>query len=60
MAHQALESIDPKGDDILIQGIHTSQPYIQITEYCPLSFSGCGPVGLLAVGLAKAMGATKM
>ena len=28
---------------------------------CPLcSHAGCGPVGLLAIGLAKHMGATKM
>jgi threonine dehydrogenase-like Zn-dependent dehydrogenase len=40
VAHQALEEIDPHGEDILIQG--------------------CGPVGLLAIGLAKVMGATKI
>jgi 2-desacetyl-2-hydroxyethyl bacteriochlorophyllide A dehydrogenase len=40
VAHQALEEINPKGEDILIQG--------------------CGPVGLLAIGLAKVMGATKI
>ncbi len=26
VAHQALESIDPKGDDILIQGTFLSEP----------------------------------
>eukprot|EP00731_Ephydatia_muelleri_P015719 Em0009g143a len=40
VAHQALEEICPKGEDILIQG--------------------CGPVGLLAIGVARAMGATKI
>ncbi|XP_065912483.1 L-threonine 3-dehydrogenase-like isoform X2 [Dysidea avara] len=40
VAHQALESIDPNGESILI--------------------IGCGPVGLLATGIAKAMGSTKI
>lgn len=40
VAHQAVESIDPNGEDILILG--------------------CGPVGLLAVSIAKALGATKV
>lgn len=40
VAHQAVESIEPDGEDVLILG--------------------CGPVGLLAVGIAKALGATKV
>lgn len=40
VAHQALEAIEPAGEDILILG--------------------CGPVGLLAVGVAKALGAVKV
>lgn len=40
VAHQALEAIEPAGEDILILG--------------------CGPVGLLAVGIAKALGAVKV
>ena len=40
IAHQAVKSIEPDGEDVLVLG--------------------CGPVGLLAVGIAKALGATKM
>ncbi|XP_003382380.1 PREDICTED: uncharacterized protein LOC100634840 isoform X1 [Amphimedon queenslandica] len=40
VAHQAVESIEPDGEDVLVLG--------------------CGPVGLLAVGIAKALGASKV
>ena len=40
VAHQALEAIEPAGEDVLILG--------------------CGPVGLLAVGIAKALGAIRV
>ena len=64
VAHQALEEIEPKGDNILIQGEYDHM-IMHVTSHVTLELSwgaypGCGPVGLFAVGLARVMGATKM
>ena len=60
MAHQALDAINPKGDNVLVQGWQELEIKKQGQ---PLTFffcSGCGPVGLFAIAIAKAMGATKV
>lgn len=57
VAHQALEEINPSGDNILIQGMRLRQH--QGTLFSLIDV-GCGPIGLFGIGIAKAMGATKM
>lgn len=62
VAHQALEEINPSGDNILIQGkrwrLCSRMLFIVSVMYCGIA--GCGPIGLFGIGIAKAMGATKV
>ena len=61
VAHQALEEIEPAGDNILIQGeLNERQCCAICDDYLIVVWIGCGPVGLFGVGLARAMGATTM
>ena len=55
-----MEEIDPKGDNILIQGIYVTVIFIFCDFILNDVFAGCGPVGLFAIGIAKVMGASKM
>lgn len=56
MAHQALEEIEPNGETVLIIG----ECLILFVRHIMWYTTGCGPIGLLTTGIAKAMGATKM
>jgi len=58
VAHQALEEINPDGETVLVMGKWSSDNILLVVMTC--NYVGCGPIGLLSVSIAKAMGATKV